>query len=281
MVGGAVSKIKELGGKLVSGIGSKAGEFTKKGKEFINKLKSGMSEKITDIKNKAKEVGSKAISGFKEKLEDFKNAGKDLIDGFKQGIADKASEIAEKAKGVAEDAIQAAKNVLGIKSPSRVFAEIGRYTDEGFVVGLNKYASKVSDASKEVGQGAIDGISDAISNVGDIANSDMDLQPTITPVVDMDSVQAGNLQLGANISSLVMEPVNSVSRLISDAQTEINASNNRVIEAIRGLREDLNTLYTTDDKELALYIDSRKMASALVNPMNRQLNVVAIREGGL
>ena len=55
----------------------------------------------------------------------------------------------------------------------------------------------------------------------------------------------------------------------------------RVIDAINGLREDIQTFCTTDDKELALYVDSKKMASALVNPMNRQLNVIARRQGGL
>lgn len=59
--------------------------------------------------------------------------------------------------------------------------------------------------------------------------------------------------------------------IVSNAQANINASNNEVIRAINDLRADLNAFYARDDTELALYMDTKKVASTLAKPMNRQL----------
>ena len=64
---------------------------------------------------------------------------------------------------------------------------------------------------------------------------------------------------------------------MTNAQSDINASNHEVITAINGLREDLNTLYNSDDQEIALYVDSKKLATSIAKPMNRQLNILSKR----
>ena len=69
----------------------------------------------------------------------------------------------------------------------------------------------------------------------------------------------------------------SLQEIVANAQSEINASNNEVIKAINGLREDLVTLYNMDDQEIALYVDSKKLASSIAKPMNRQLNILSKR----
>lgn len=276
-VSGAVEAIKELGGKLIEGIKSKVSDFKEKGKELINKMKEGIKSKKNDINNSTKEIASSALSGLKNKLSDFKKIGKDLMDGFKSGINSAKEKVVSAAKGVANKVTSTVKNVLDINSPSKVFAEIGRYTDEGFVVGLKKYASKVADAAEGVGDGAINGISNAISQINNIDADSIGMTPSITPVLDMSSVRSNNLRFGANIDAILTRPVDSLSQIISKAQNEINNSNNEVINAINGLRDDLNALYSGDDKEIALYVDSKKLATSLAKPMNRQLNILSKR----
>ena len=73
------------------------------------------------------------------------------------------------------------------------------------------------------------------------------------------------------------QPINSLSDIISKAQADINASNKEVIDAITGLREDLNSIYSGNDTEVALYVDSKKLASSLARPMNVQLNMLSKR----
>lgn len=62
--------------------------------------------------------------------------GKRIIDGIVQGLRNGASAIAEAAKAAAKAALDAAKKVLGIKSPSQAFMEIGNFSGMGFVQGF-------------------------------------------------------------------------------------------------------------------------------------------------
>ena len=270
-------KAKEVASKAVEGIKDKLSKFKDKGKEAMDKLKSGINDKKSSIKDKAKEIASNAVDGLKSKLSKFKDIGKNLMEGLKDGIKGAASKVIKSVKNVAKDAIAGAKALLGIHSPSRVFAEIGKFTDEGFVVGLNEYSSKVGDASAEVGQKAIDGISGALSGIEDVAN--MDATPSIRPVIDMGSVNSRNLQLSANLSPLLTKPVDSLASLMTTAQNEINASNNRVISAINGLRDDFAEFADMDDSEIGLYVDGKKLASTIAKPMNRQLSILSKRGG--
>ena len=277
VIGGVVGKVKELGKKLVSTIKEKASSWLAKGKELAGKLKDGIGSKASDIKKKVSDVVSKAGNAIKEKKAKFKEFGGNLMSGLKEGIANAKDKVVSKAKEVAGNISEAVKGFFGINSPSKLFSEYGRYLDEGLIVGMGKYASKVNEAAKGIGQKAVNGISNAISGIGDIVDSDVDIQPTIRPVIDMNSVQTERIKLGADISSFLTRPVDSMSSLINKAQEEINASNNKVIESINGLREDLAEFYSSDGQELALYVDSRKLASSIAKPMNQQLNILSKR----
>ena len=57
----------------------------------------------------------------------FKSIGERMMEGLGNGIKNAASKVVDKAKGVVNDAIDGAKKLLGIKSPSRVFKKIGMY----------------------------------------------------------------------------------------------------------------------------------------------------------
>lgn len=61
-----------------------------------------------------------------------KNAGK----GFLRGLSDQQKAIEAQMLRIAKGMQRAIKKALGIKSPSRVMAELGRYSTEGLAVGL-------------------------------------------------------------------------------------------------------------------------------------------------
>ena len=191
----AVQAIIKVVTGMVSAITNKMGEFLSKGQESMTNFENGVSNKRSDVTNAATDVISNVLSGINGKLPEFISMGSNLINGLKTGIQNAAYSVVSAAKGVVSDAISAAKNQLGIHSPSKVFADIGKYTDEGFIQGLKSYSSKVADASEDVGKSAIIGISRAISEITDALNSDMDMEPTIRPVLDLTDVQAGKKSL--------------------------------------------------------------------------------------
>jgi hypothetical protein len=101
------------------------------------------------------------------------------------------------AKGVVEDAIEGAKKLLGINSPSKVFAEIGKYSVMGMVNGLSKFSGLVGDAAENVGNKAVDSMSDTISRIYDGFNGNVDMTPTIRPVLDLSDIMAGSGRIGS------------------------------------------------------------------------------------
>ena len=98
---------------------------------------STVTDKFVNVVDAVKTGVQDAITAFKSFVSDAIAAGSDLIGGFVQGIKDKASSLVDSVKGVVGDAIQAAKDLLKIGSPSKVFNQFGRWTDEGLANGID------------------------------------------------------------------------------------------------------------------------------------------------
>lgn len=71
------------------------------------------------------------------------DVGMAMVQGLANGITGGGAAVLAAITGVAGSAIAAAKKSLGIKSPSKVFAEIGGYTSEGMAQGVDDGADAV------------------------------------------------------------------------------------------------------------------------------------------
>lgn len=76
----------------------------------------------------------------------FAEIGTMLIDGLVGGITGGMDKVVSAVTGIADSAIGAAKSVLGIASPSKVFAQLGGYTAEGMASGVDEGAPEVKGA---------------------------------------------------------------------------------------------------------------------------------------
>lgn len=199
-LGNLLSKLGEMLLGALKFIKEKFPEWVAKGKELITEFIKGIGEKAKDLKDGVVSLIKQAKEKIEEKFEEWKSIGKNLIAGFIEGVKAKARDLIDAAKGVVEDAIDGAKALLGIKSPSRVFKQIGIYCDEGMIIGLNSMAGAVSKASEGVGEGAINAVSNTIANIADVINNDIDAEPTIRPVLDLSNVTSGVRQIDAAFS---------------------------------------------------------------------------------
>lgn len=84
-----------------------------------------------------------ALSNFGAKM---KTIGDQIISGLVEGIKGAAGKATQAVKDTVGGAIDGAKKLLGIKSPSRVFRSIGRFTSEGLAIGINQMAPKALNA---------------------------------------------------------------------------------------------------------------------------------------
>jgi hypothetical protein len=93
-------------------------------------------------------------------------AGRDLIQGMINGIRAKAAELVTAAQGTVQSAVDGAKNLLGISSPSRVFEEIGKWTVAGLVRGLTDSKAQAVDVVTRM----VDEIKTAFKSQPDVAD---------------------------------------------------------------------------------------------------------------
>jgi hypothetical protein len=93
-----------------------------------------------------------------------------IIEGIAKGIGDNARKLVDEAIAAAKGALTAVRNMLGMKSPSRVFAnEVGLPMAQGMAVGLAKGAPLVAATA---GQTAAAGLSGAqrVTNTANTRN---------------------------------------------------------------------------------------------------------------
>lgn len=130
------------------------------------------------------------------------NVGMAISQGMAAGVRGGSYLVQNAADRMAAEALAAAKARLGVRSPSREFGEVGMWSDKGMAGGLLRHIGVVTAASETVATAALNTMQDAMSGVGDFISSDMDLTPTIRPVMDLSSVRkdAGELRgiLGSN-----------------------------------------------------------------------------------
>lgn len=191
-----IAAVKRLFNAIISAAKTLLSEaipaFKNLGANIVNSgFVQGIKDKFVAAKEAVASLINKAKEAISEKIESWKKAGKDIIGGFIQGVKDKASELVTAAKGVVSNALEGAKKLLGINSPSKEFAKLGMYSDEGMIVGLTKYAGGVAKAAESVGSKAMDAMANAVANISDVLDADMDLTPTIRPVIDMTDVNKG------------------------------------------------------------------------------------------
>lgn len=215
--------------------------FVKGGAELLQGAIDGIKQKwpgIVEAVKGAVNSAVNAVSGMGTKL---LQAGKDLIQGFMDGIKSKAQAVWDAAVGVGQKAIDGVKHILGIASPSKVFKQLGKYTAQGMSIGLDKYAYMAEDSASELASGVLNSVRNPLKNVADILNGEIDVNPKITPVLDLSDVMEGNKLLTNMIADHDIQ-INARSGLIAGSVGKIQNryDNSDVISALNGLKESLN-----------------------------------------
>lgn len=113
----------------------------------------------TSIKN-AVQNAYNAVAGF---IGNFTSAGKNLIDGLVKGVMGAKDAVVNKIKEICSGALDAVKNFFGIKSPSRVMAQMGKFMMQGWSGGLESMRDAVVKTATDIASDVYDGLSGDMS----------------------------------------------------------------------------------------------------------------------
>ena len=174
---------------LTKAFTSKASIFKNTGVKLMTLFASGLSSMKTKVASASASALSSSVSRLRSYYGSFYSAGSYVASGFAAGIRSRISSAAAAAASMAAAATNAAKANLKINSPSKVFKKIGAGIPEGFVMGIGMYGNIVKKSTMDMTNLAVNGANKAIDIVSSILDSDIDMQPTIRPVVDLDDVE--------------------------------------------------------------------------------------------
>ena len=237
-----VSKVQEAMNKSVNAVTSKRSAFSSAGTAIATSLITGVSGKAPQISTAFTTALQSAVSSIKLQRSNFYNAGNYLVEGFANGIKDNAFKAQAKAIAMANAALQAAEDALDENSPSKEAYRIGDYFGLGFVNAIGDYGQKAYKTSHEMADQARVGLSEAIGRAKDAFNSDMDVQPTIRPVIDLDNVRTGvnaiSDMFGERQSIGLNANIGAVSSMMN--RRSQNGNNANIVSAIDKIHKDIN-----------------------------------------
>ena len=273
-------------------------EYTEMWNKQMADLKDDMNDQLDDLRDDWMDtIGTlrkETKSEFTTMTEEITNIigeknswselGSNIVEGVLLGIVQKSPVLTEGVIDTMTAALEAAKETLGIQSPSKAFAELGMYSDKGFAVGLMQYASVVSSSATQVGKEAVSSLSNSISRISSMVTDGMDAEPTIRPVLDLSNIQNGvksvngmfnanrTLSLGLSLGSTI-QPQAGNDSFKSLKDTTI-AANDKVVSAIDSLKEDVSTLADAI-RNIKLVMDTGALVGAISPEMDRSLGQIA------
>lgn len=103
----------------------------------ISRVASWVGQMASNAARAASQFGSSLINGLASLPGRVVSIGSNIIQGLVNGITGAAGAVIDAIGGVVGDAIDWAKGLLGIASPSKVFKEIGDFTMQGMEEGIN------------------------------------------------------------------------------------------------------------------------------------------------
>lgn len=172
----AASQLGNLAGKAKEKFDNTIARVKSFATGLISKLKGGAADAVSNaalqlatmpqkVKEKLDLVIQKAVSFASDLKEKFTSAGKNALAGIINGISSKIEEVKTSISNVGLALINTFKTLLGIHSPSRVFAEQGGFIAAGLIIGMEGATDDVKKTAAQLAGAAVDAATDAVAEV--------------------------------------------------------------------------------------------------------------------
>lgn len=215
---------------------------------FLGQI-AGAIETNKTIKSNLTTLSGSMIAAFNQNGELQKQAntsGRNYVEGIAAGVDDNRQKAINAARNLGIDMGSAFDNSLVIRSPSRKMRKSGGFFVEGIIKGVYDKYSEALNAVRDLGRDSINIFTNAMAAISSILPEDLDMAPTITPVVDMSNVRAsaGLIKdtlgtVGFGLDQYAMDNIDSISIGVSALQ---NKGNSEVVNAIDKLRSEISNL---------------------------------------
>jgi tape measure domain-containing protein len=167
---------------------------------FAQQLLAQGKAGVAHVNDLGKQLDTASTALGKTASDQLYQAGVDSAKGLLKGLQAQQKALEHQMEKLADAMVKAIKKKLHIKSPSRVFAEIGGFSALGLVKGLDEMSGLVQTSAARIGDKAIESLGRSLSGMSDLVTSNVDIRPTITPVLDLSSVKKDASQIGSMLN---------------------------------------------------------------------------------
>ena len=255
---------------------SRSVTFVAIGQAYMQNLANGIRSGASAARSAAQSALDGVASSLRNYRQGFYDAGYYCMAGLAEGIrAGRSAAITASAEAAAAS-LQAANNKLGVASPSKEFMKTGKWSVIGLANGIRDYTFVAADAGKTLAKTVMDTTSDSFTLLNALPNTDFGFA-NLTPVIDYSGISkySGTLDLSASLGKVVSEPMKNTFDVLEETQKAITNSNDRVLESINGLRNDMSDYNDSiSNMENSVYVDGKKLASSIAKPMNQELGTI-------
>ncbi len=140
-----VARLPEIIKSITTTLSNNYPKIIRSGFDLLIKLADGILSAIPDLVSVLPQVVAAILSGFSSAVSGVFEIGKNIVMGLWDGIKSMGSWIAEKIGDFFGGIVDGAKDLLGIHSPSRVFADIGKNMALGLGNGWEDSFGRVRD----------------------------------------------------------------------------------------------------------------------------------------
>lgn len=174
-----IAKVAAWAANMVSNAAQAGSQFVTNVVNFLASLPGSvlgfLNSVITNVLNFVSQMGQQAVNAATQFANSLINGlasipgrvasiGSNIIQGMVNGVTGAASKLIDAVKGAVGDAIEGAKNLLGIHSPSRVFRKIGQYTMQGAALGVDDDADLLLQSTDNAMRGMVKTAQPVIGN---------------------------------------------------------------------------------------------------------------------
>lgn len=163
-----VSNAVNAGSQFVSNVGNFFAQLPGNILGFLNSVIANVLNFVSQMGQQAadaaRQFANSLINGLASIPRRVASIGSNIIQGMVNGVTGAAGKLINAVKGAVDDAIQGAKNLLGIKSPSRVFRKIGQYTMQGAALGVDDDADLLLQSTDNAMRGMVKTAQPVIGN---------------------------------------------------------------------------------------------------------------------
>lgn len=147
-----IEKVPTIIENLINAFVNNLPKIIEMGIKLIVELAVGLVKAIPQLVKAIPQIVMALINGFGSLLSEFGEVGKNIVSGLWEGIKSGWEWLTTKVQELADKLVDGVKGVLGIHSPSKVFAGIGHFMAEGLDEG---WSDEFSDVQKNI-NGSLD-----------------------------------------------------------------------------------------------------------------------------